>query len=98
MLDGASRQRYSQTDLDLLDFEGDRPSAPVLGRAFKEAIVEAKVILELLPEEEIGCCLLKQDGSPYSELPDRLAEDLAIGSIIQFHKGSIGGVWPIIVE
>ena len=56
------------------------------------------MILELLPEEEIGCCLLKQDGSPYSELPDRLAADLAIGSIIQFHKGSIGGVWPTIVE
>jgi hypothetical protein len=97
MLDGASRQRYNQTELDLLDFEGSRPSASLLGRAFKEAIAEAKVILDLLPEEEIGCCLLEQNGSPYSELPDRLAVDLAKDNVIQFHKGSIGGVWPVIV-
>lgn len=98
MLDGASRQRYSQTELDLLDFDGARPSAATLGRAFKEAIAEARVILDTLPEEEIGCCLLKQDGSPYSELPDRLVEDLTLGGVIRFHKGSIGGVWPVIVE
>ncbi len=97
MLDGASRQRYTQMELDLLDFEGERPAASVLSRVFKEAVVEAKVILDALPEAEIGCCLLRQDGTPYSEAPDRLAADLSLGNVIRFHKGSIGGVWPVIV-
>jgi hypothetical protein len=97
ILDGASRQRYNQTDLDLLDFEGARPTALLLGRAFKEAIAEAKVILDALPEEEIGCCLLKPDGTPYSEPPARLVSDLSLGNVIRFHKGGIGGVWPVIV-
>jgi hypothetical protein len=97
ILDGASRQRYTQKELDLLDFEGERPTASLLGHAFKEAVVEAKVILDALPEEEIGCCLLQQNGTPYSELPDRLAADLSLGNVIRFHRGSIGGVWPVIV-
>lgn len=97
MLEGASRQRYNQTELNLLEFDGERPSAAELGRAFKEAIVEAREILEQIPDEHMGCCLLNPDGSPYCGSPERLAEDLAVGGVIRFHKGSIGGVWPAIV-
>jgi hypothetical protein len=96
LLDNASRQRYAQAELDLLEFEGKRPSAKDLGRAFKEAIAEAREILDALPEDEMGCCLLRADGSPYSEPPEKLTTDLA-DRTIRFHKGSIGGVWPVIL-
>ncbi len=96
LLDNASRQHYAQAELDLLEFEGERPSAKILGRSFKEAIAEAREILNALPEDQIGCCLLRADGSPYSEPPEQLKTDLA-NSSIRFHKGSIGGVWPVFV-
>jgi hypothetical protein len=95
ILDGASRQRYVQAELDLLEFDHERPSANILGRAFKEAIEEAREILDALPDDEMGTCLLSLDGSPYTATPSQLVLDLADGAI-RFHKGSIGGVWPVV--
>jgi hypothetical protein len=97
MLEGASRQHYAQAELELLDFEGARPSAAILGRTWKVAVAEARQIVTELPAEQLGNCLLRQDGSPYSESPENLKRDLVSGQVV-FHSGRIGGVWPVIVS
>lgn len=97
ILEGASRQHYAQAELELLDFQGERPSAALLGRTWKAAVAEAREIVAELPAEELGRCLLRQDGSPYSEPPESLKRDLVSGQVV-FHSGRIGGVWPVIVN
>lgn len=96
LLQGASRQRYTQDDIELLEFDGEHPSARVLGTTFKAAVEEARVLIDWLPTEHLGTCLLHPDGSPYAEGPTELANDLRNGQV-RFHRGRIGGVWPSIV-
>jgi hypothetical protein len=90
----SSRMHYAQEEIDMLDFENTPPSAAQLSRDWKEAISEAKQIVNLLPETTLGTCLLSKDtGSLYNKTSTEIEDDLSSGTIY-FHKGTIGGVWP----
>lgn len=93
ILDAAARQHYPQAEINLLAFDGPPPSATSLGATWKTAIAEARAIIQRLPDETVGQCLLDVTGRPYSGTLDQLNTDLP-GNGIHFHGGTIGGVWP----
>lgn len=92
----AARLHYSQLEIDMHDFEGPAPSAQHLGILWKDAVASAKNLIELLPEEHSGECLLAENGELYNGAPGQVSEDLEAGKII-FHKGSIKGAWPVVI-
>ncbi len=86
--------RYTQTELNALDFDGSVPDAAVLSRHWHAALQTAERICALLPAAEVGRCVLTADGA----LCRRSPEELQYTGDLQFHAGSIGGAWPRIME
>ena len=94
LIDEAARLHYSQADIDSLDFGSVAVSAAALAVEWKHTIAAAQQIIDILPAEKIGACVLnKRTTALYTEPADQLAHDLASENIM-FHKGSIGGAWP----
>jgi hypothetical protein len=79
--------RYSQAELDILDFEGETPDATELGGRWHKFLQEAKTVIDCLATEHLGECVLNSDGGLCKELPDNLSE-------LRFHQGRIGGALP----
>jgi hypothetical protein len=98
LLSEAARLHYSQMEIDNLDFGSDHPSASLLSIEWKNAISEGKEIIDLLPENHLGECILTSDTKGlYRESPAKLNQDL-LKSKITYFKGSIGGAWPILPD
>lgn len=94
----ASRSsHYTHEELERLDFSGERPELSSLSRGWKEMLKTASAIVELLPAEMAGQCLLDQDGNLFSGGIEELAGYLDAGPC-RWHKGSIGGVLPEVIE
>jgi len=53
----------------------------------------AREIVELLPGEEAGRCVLDREGRLYAGSAERLRRDLAESALV-FHAGSIRGAFP----
>lgn len=85
--------RYSQAELDLLDFDGPKPDASTLGRRWHEVLSAATAVCERLPAEEVGTCVATADGELYRGRAEEIEEGFA-GGRIRFHRGRIGGAWP----
>lgn len=97
LLSEGSRHHYSQLELDMLDYVGTTPSAHSSGAEWKNAIASAKQIIEMLPEEHLGECLLSREGNLYNGPLEQIEKDLK-DNTIRFHKGTIRGAWPTIVK
>lgn len=67
--------------------------ASILGRQWHMILKEAEKIIELLPPEEIGNCILDDKAKLFIGGPEVL-EDALKRDALQFHKGSIKGAWP----
>jgi hypothetical protein len=91
----AARIHYTQVELDTLDFEIKIASAKQLSKQWKEIISDGKSIIDKLPEDLLGMGVLDRSGKLYKGNPDQIADDIKGGNI-QFHQGTIGGVWPVI--
>lgn len=82
--------RYSQAELNVLDFDGKVPDAAELGARWHELVGEAKGVINQLPPDHVGKCVLtsagKLCGLPRAEF--RGFADL------KFHEGQIGGALP----
>lgn len=85
--------RYTQAELNELDFEGERPAAAALGQRWRRMLVEAEQVIEALPAEEVGKAVIHPDGELYRGDPATLSVALQAGDL-RFHEGKIGGVWP----
>lgn len=95
MLAAASRSHYSQAEIDSLDFEGPQPSAQAVSIRWHEMLNTARDIIELLPPEAVGKCVV----APSHDLFRGGVEDLGFAlkeNRILFHEGRIGGSWPSI--
>ena len=85
--------RYSQTEIDLLDFEGPAPDAADLGRRWHRQLRQADAVCELLPADNVGTAVVGRDGKLYRGDAETLSSDLR-DSLVTFHRGTIGGAWP----
>ncbi|MCX7007378.1 MAG: hypothetical protein NTY53_09045, partial [Kiritimatiellaeota bacterium] len=89
--------RYTQTELQALDFEGPTPDAAVLSRHWHAVLQNAEQLCALLPAHEAGKCVLTGNGELCRFAPEAL-HDTATLALLQFHVGSIGGAWPQIID
>jgi hypothetical protein len=94
LLEEASRAaRYTQGEIDTLEFDGAPPDAGELSRRWHRAVAEAREIVAGLPAERAGTCVLAGDGRLFTASPTALAEQLASGQV-HFHAGRIQGAFP----
>ncbi len=94
ILEQAARSsRYSHLELKGLSFEKDLPDISVLSEKWHSMLAEAHGIIESLPSDEAGKCVLDAACNLYSGTDDQLRRDLAEGNI-SFHRGSIRGAFP----
>jgi len=85
--------RYTQEDISGLSFDRAPPDLADLSRKWRLAANQAQVLIELLPEDHVGECVLDKRGELFRGEPDALKQALQDGSI-QFHRGHIGGSMP----
>ena len=97
LLSTARRMHYSHAEIQTLEFEGDAPDAQILGKRWHDAIDEATLVLDLLPAEHVGECVLNKQLELYQGSAGELKEDVDSGTLI-YHEGSIGGSWPVLID
>lgn len=91
--EAARSVRYRQPDVDQLDFEGAPPSVAGLSARWHRAVDEARRIIDRLPAESAGRCVLDERGELTRASPEELAEALSQNRI-RFHEGRIRGAFP----
>jgi len=85
--------RYSQAELDLLDFDGPKLDAASLGGQWHSMLRDAGTICDTLPEEMAGTCVCQGTEGLCTAGPGELPQFLREGRV-WFHTGVIGGAWP----
>jgi hypothetical protein len=91
--EAARSARYTQEEVDTLDFDEGPPDAAALSRSWKGMLREAAAIVGELPPENVGTSVLAVSGALYRGDVQHLKEALEKNQI-QFHKGSIRGAFP----
>lgn len=98
ILEQAGRStRYAREEVASLDFGGTTPDAGVLSRQWRTVLGEATRIVEALPEEHVGTCITDTSGNLFKGGPAEL-EKAVKNSGIRFHKGSLQGSWPRLLD
>jgi hypothetical protein len=87
--------RHTAEELAELAFEGPAPDFRGLSRRWTEMLAEAERIVDLLPAESAGKCVLEKDGSLFRGDRAKLERAVTEG-LLQFHGGSIRGAFPTI--
>ena len=85
--------RYTQVELNELSFEGQAPKAAELGKQWHAILETAEKTCSILPDNQLGTCILNEKNGLFRGDPEELKESLR-GGRLRFHKGSIRGVWP----
>jgi hypothetical protein len=98
ILEEASRSsRYTQTEIDELEFAGSRPDAASLFAKWQEILRQARDIVTALPADRSGMCVLDRSGALSNAGAPDLLTQLENNAIV-FHAGSIRGAYPQIVK
>lgn len=98
ILEHAARSgRYSSDEVLELSFAGDPPDAARLSRRWHAMVAEAREIVEALPPEEVGRCVLGREGTLFRGDVATLRRALADGTL-RFHPGHVRGAWPQLLE
>ncbi len=98
LLATASRRRFSQAEVNTLDFAGPPPEARELGARWHAMQAEASSLCGLLPPEQVGTCVVAKAGfGLFRGGEDELRPALAADEVA-FHPGRIGGSWPTIAS
>jgi len=94
ILEHAARgARYAAVEIDALDFEGSPPDAADLSRRWHAMLATADRVVDALPPEEVGRCVLHGRDQLCRDDPPALASALEEGRV-RFRSGSIRGVLP----
>jgi hypothetical protein len=91
--EAARTARYSQEELQALDFAGRAPDAADLSREWHEQLSEARTVVAVLPAEEAGRAVLDESGRLFRGDAAALRQALVHGAL-RFHAGSIRGALP----
>lgn len=94
--EAARSSHYSAEELDRLDFAGNPPDLAALSVRWKAMLKIAHQMIDLLPAEHAGQCLLEADGKLFSGELSKLENLLNRGTMF-WHRGTLGGVLPEIV-
>ena len=96
ILQEASRSaRYSSIEVEALAFDGDPPDAAVLSQQWHAILRAATSMVELLPHQKVGHCVL-QNGELFRGDVTALRAALDRDEL-QFHGGSIRGAFPRVI-
>lgn len=96
LVERAARQgRYSASEIAELDFAGDRPDAGDLSRRWHGLIDEARIVVDALPAEATGSCVLDRRDALCRLDSKALAAAVRAGGL-HFHPGRIGGALPTV--
>lgn len=94
ILEHAARTgRYSQDEVTELSFEGTAPDAGELSRTWHAMLEEARAVVEALPAEEAGVCVLTREGKLHTGSAADLETAVRDGAL-SFHPGRIHGALP----
>jgi hypothetical protein len=94
ILEQAGRSaRYSGEEVMALSYDGTPPDPGELSRRWHTILGTAKEIIDLLPPEQVGTCVINPGGPLYIGPPSELASALEHGRV-DFHPGSIRGAFP----
>src|SRR5260370_29294323 len=89
ILEQAGRSaRYSQPEIDALSFTGSAPDATELSQRWHAMLDEAHELVAALPPDEIGKCVLDEDGNLCSASIKQLREALTKREVY-FHQGRL---------
>lgn len=93
ILDHAARMtRFADREIEELAFAGPPPKASELARRWHEALDAARAVIEVLPPEEAGTCVLL--GEDLCRLGVEGLQGALEREAIRYRTGSIGGAFP----
>jgi hypothetical protein len=90
----AARVRHSTAEVESLAFDGPAPDAAELSRRWKSAVEEGVALIDVLPPEKAGTCVLDASGRLCTLDAEGLRETSTSGLV--FHPGSIRGAMPTV--
>lgn len=94
ILEEAKRSsHYSRSEVMNLSFDGPPPDVEELSKKWHQILKEAKEIIDLLPAEEAGKCVLNSEEKLFSGNLQELAKSMDL-KLLRFHAGSIRGAFP----
>lgn len=96
IVDQAHRSgRYTQIEVDTLEFERQPPDARELALRWKQMLRDAEAMVDILPASHVGDCVVDKNGNllkaSISELKDLLAADE-----VAYHAGCLRGAYPVV--
>lgn len=98
ILEHAGRSaRYSAEEVLELSFDDAPPDPGELSKRWHHLLESAAKVIELLPAEEAGKCVLTRKGALYREGVSELLEALRRDEIV-FHAGCIRGAFPRVLD
>lgn len=98
ILEHAARSsHYAAEEVAELAFAGAPPDAAILSRRWHVLLEAGRQVVDVLPAEEVGTCVLTHLGELYKGDADSARRSLAAGEI-QFHAGRIKGAFPRLLE
>ena len=97
ILEQASRSaHYSRQEIETLAFDGPAPDPATLGAKWRTLLNDAHRTVSELPEDAIGCCVMKTDGCLFTGGVETIPSALTAG-LLYFHPGCIRGALPTLV-
>jgi hypothetical protein len=89
----ARTTHYADEEIAAIDFDGPQPSAADLSRRWKSLLPAAAAVVNALPPETSGTCVLSAEGDLFAADADAAREALHAGRLI-FHGGRLRGALP----
>lgn len=93
--EAARSSHYTEDELARLDFATSPPDLSALSIQWKEMLKIAHAIIDTLPVEHVGECLLDYRGKLFSGDIQALGQMMKKGEV-QWHKGALGGILPVV--
>jgi hypothetical protein len=88
--------RYTAAEIGALDFGDETPDAAALSRRWHAMLAGARGVVDALPPEEVGHCVLAHTGDLFRGDATALRDALDHGRL-RFHAGCIRGALPRVI-